>query len=195
MKKIIFASNNPHKLIEVRRIFDKYKVLSLKEIGFEQEIVEDGLTFEENALIKARTVMDYVKTHLKFTYGVLADDSGLSVEVLGGAPGVYSARYAGDGDDEHNNDKLLSVLDGEKNRKAKFICCMVYYVDKNTHFTVTGETEGEILYKREGKNGFGYDPIFFSYDLNKSMGIASDEEKNSVSHRSRALKEIVKFIK
>lgn len=188
-KIIVLASGNKGKIKEISEMLPQYTVKGYKEFGLDFEIEETGETYYENAFIKAKTVSE------KLNLPALADDSGLSVEVLGGAPGVYSARYAGDGDDEHNNDKLLSVLDGEKNRKAKFICCMVYYVDKNTHFTVTGETEGEILYKREGKNGFGYDPIFFSYDLKKSMGIASDEEKNSVSHRSRALKEIVKFIK
>ena len=188
-KIIVLASGNKGKIKEISEMLPQYTVKGYKEFGLDFEIEETGETYYENAFIKAKTISE------KLNLPALADDSGLSVEVLGGAPGVYSARYAGDGDDEHNNDKLLSVLDGEKNRKAKFICCMVYYVDKNTHFTVTGETEGEILYKREGKNGFGYDPIFFSYDLNKSMGIASDEEKNSVSHRSRALKEIVKFIK
>ena len=188
-KIIVLASGNKGKIKEISEMLPQYTVKGYKEFGLDFEIEETGETYYENAFIKAKTVSE------KLNLPALADDSGLSVEVLGGAPGVYSARYAGDGDDEHNNDKLLSVLNGKKNRKAKFICCMVYYVDKNTHFTVTGETEGEILYKREGKNGFGYDPIFFSYDLNKSMGIASDEEKNSVSHRSRALKEIVKFIK
>ena len=188
-KIIVLASGNKGKIKEISEMLPQYTVKGYKEFGLDFEIEETGETYYENAFIKAKTVSE------KLNLPALADDSGLSVEVLGGAPGVYSARYAGDGDDEHNNDKLLSVLDGEKNRNAKFICCMVYYVDKNTHFTVTGETEGEILYKREGKNGFGYDPIFFSYDLDKSMGIASDEEKNSVSHRSRALKEIVKFIK
>ena len=135
------------RLKEISEMLPQYTVKGYKEFGLDFEIEETGETYYENAFIKAKTVSE------KLNLPALADDSGLSVEVLGGAPGVYSARYAGDGDDEHNNDKLLSVLDGEKNRKAKFICCMVYYVDKNTHFTVTGETEGEILYKREGKNG------------------------------------------
>ena len=188
-KVIVLASGNKGKIREISEMLPDYTVKGYKEFGFDEEIDETGTTYFENAFIKAKTVSK------KLNLPALADDSGLSVEVLDGAPGVYSARYAGDGDDEHNNDKLLAVLDGKENRKAKFICCMVYYVSDNEYYTVTGETEGEILLKREGKNGFGYDPIFFSYDLKKSMGIATDEEKNSVSHRSRALKEIVKFIK
>ena len=188
-KVIVLASGNKGKIKEIAEMLPQYTVKGYKEFGLDFEIDETGETYFENAFIKAKTVSE------KLNLPALADDSGLSVDVLNGAPGVYSARYAGDGVDEHNNDKLLSVLEGEKNRKAKFICCMVYYVSDKEFYTVTGETEGEILFRREGKNGFGYDPIFFSYDLNKSMGIASDEEKNSVSHRSRALKEIVKFIK
>ena len=188
-KIIVLASGNKGKIKEISEMLSEYTVKGYKEFGLDFEIEETGETYFENAFIKAKAVSE------KLNLPALADDSGLSVDVLDGAPGVYSARYAGDGDDEHNNDKLLSVLEGEKNRKAKFICCMVYYRSDKEFYTVTGETEGEILTKREGKNGFGYDPIFFSYDLRKSMGIATDEEKNSVSHRSRALKEIVKFIK
>ena len=188
-KIIVLASGNKGKIKEISEMLPEYTVKGYKEFGLDFEIEETGETYFENAFIKAKAVSE------KLNLPALADDSGLSVDVLDGAPGVYSARYAVDGDDEHNNDKLLSVLEGEKNRKAKFICCMVYYRSDKEFYTVTGETEGEILTKREGKNGFGYDPIFFSYDLRKSMGIATDEEKNSVSHRSRALKEIVKFIK
>ena len=188
-KIIVLASGNKGKIKEISEMLPEYTVKGYKEFGLDFEIEETGETYFENAFIKAKAVSQ------KLNLPTLADDSGLSVDVLDGAPGVYSARYAGDGDDEHNNDKILSVLEGEKNRKAKFICCMVYYRSDKEFYTVTGETEGEILTKREGKNGFGYDPIFYSYDLKKSMGIATDEEKNSVSHRSRALKEIVKFIK
>lgn len=188
-KILVLASGNKGKIREISEMLPNFTVKGYKEFGLDFEIDETGETYYENAYIKAKTVSD------KLNLPVLADDSGLSVEVLGGAPGVYSARYAGDGDDEHNNDKLLSVLENEENRKAKFICCMVYYISDKENYTVTGETEGEILRQREGKNGFGYDPIFYSYDLNKSLGVATDEEKNSISHRSRALREIVKFIK
>ena len=188
-KIIVLASGNKGKIKEISEMLPQYTVKGYKEFGLDFEIEETGETYYENAFIKAKTVSE------KLNLPALADDSGLSVEVLGGAPGVYSARYAGDGDDEHNNDKLLSVLNGKKNRKAKFICCMVYYVDKNTHFTVTGETEGEILYKREGKNGFGYDPIFLLEASDKTMAELSEDEKNEISHRGKALKEVLKYLK
>ncbi len=188
-KILVLASGNKDKIREISEMLPEFIVKGYKDFGLDFEIEETGETYFENALIKAKTVSERLKLP------ALADDSGLSVDALDGAPGVYSARYAGDGDDEHNNDKLLSVLEKEVNRKAKFICCMVYYVNDNEIHTVTGQTEGEILRAREGKNGFGYDPVFYSYDLEKSLGVATDEEKNSISHRSRALKEIVKFIK
>ena len=188
-KILVLASGNKGKIREISNMLPNFTVKGYKEFGLDFEIEENGTTYYENALIKAKTVSKILNLP------VLADDSGLSVEYLNGEPGVYSARYAGDGDDEHNNDKLLKNLEGVKDRRAKFICCMVYYVSEEENYSVTGETSGEILLEREGKNGFGYDPIFYSYDLNKSLGVATDEEKNSISHRSRALKEIVKFIK
>ena len=188
-KILVLASGNKGKIKEISEMLPNFVVKGYKEFGMDFEIEETGNTYYENAFIKAQTVSKILNLP------VLADDSGLSVEVLNGEPGVYSARYAGDGIDEHNNDKLLKNLEGEKNRKAKFICCMVYYVNEKEHYTVEGQTEGEILFERKGNNGFGYDPIFYSYDLKKSLGVASDEEKNYISHRSRALKEIVKYIK
>lgn len=188
-KILVLASGNKGKIREISNMLPNFTVKGYKEFGLDFEIEENGTTYYENAFIKAKTVSKILNLP------VLADDSGLSVEYLNGEPGVYSARYAGDGDDEHNNDKLLKNLEGVKDRRAKFICCMVYYVSEEENYSVTGETSGEILLEREGKNGFGYDPIFYSYDLNKSLGVATDEEKNSISHRSRALKEIVKFIK
>ncbi|MBQ7339634.1 MAG: RdgB/HAM1 family non-canonical purine NTP pyrophosphatase [Clostridia bacterium] len=188
-KILVLASGNKGKIREISNMLPNFIVKGYKEFGLDFEIEENGATYYENAFIKAKTVSKILNLP------VLADDSGLSVDYLNGEPGVYSARYAGDGDDEHNNDKLLKNLEGITDRKAKFICCMVYYVSEEENYSVTGETSGEILYKREGKSGFGYDPIFYSYDLNKSLGVATDEEKNSISHRSRALKEIVKFIK
>ena len=188
-KTLVLASANKGKIKEIAEMLPNFIVKGYKEFGLDFEIEENGTTYYENALIKAKTVSKILNLP------VLADDSGLSVEALNGEPGVYSARYAGDGNDEHNNDKLLKNLEGKTNRKAKFICCMVYFVSDEENYSVTGETEGEILEKRDGTNGFGYDPIFFSYDLKKSLGVASDQEKNSISHRSRALSGIIKFIK
>lgn len=186
-KRIIVATGNANKLREISEMLPNAEVLGYKSF-FDGEIEETGDTFYENALIKAKTVAEKLKC------SVLADDSGLCVNALGGAPGVFSARYAGDGDDEHNNDLVLKNMEGVTDRRASFVCCMVYYSASGDILTATGEVKGEILPRRQGRNGFGYDPLFFSYELGKSMGIATAEEKNSVSHRGRALREIAKKI-
>ncbi len=180
MDKIVVASGNKGKLREIAQILDKNEIVGYKEY-LDIEIEENGNSFYENALIKAKTVSEALGLP------ALSDDSGICVEALDGAPGIYSARYAGDGDDEHNNQKLLKELQGKKNRNAKFVSCVVMYYPDGTIISALGETEGVILEKAEGEHGFGYDPIFFSKDLNKSFGIATEEEKNSVSHRARAL--------
>lgn len=162
------------------------EILTLSEAGLDIDIEETGKTFAENAFIKAKTVRDLAGL------AALADDSGLEVEALDGAPGVYSARYAGeDQNDKNNIKKLLRVLDGQKNRKASFttVLCLAYPSGEVVY--AEGKTEGVILEEEQGENGFGYDPIFFSSDLNKSFGQATDEEKNSVSHRGRALKALL----
>ncbi|MBQ9485864.1 MAG: RdgB/HAM1 family non-canonical purine NTP pyrophosphatase [Clostridia bacterium] len=187
-KKILIASANAHKIKEIAQILPDYEVLGYKTLA-DVEIEETGTTFEENAVIKAKTVWQTLKIP------ALADDSGICVNALGGAPGVYSARYAGDGDDEHNNDLLLKNLQGETDRSAKYVCCMAYCSEKGDVLCATGETKGRILCERVGKNGFGYDSIFYSEELDKPMGLASAAEKNSVSHRARALKEIITKIK
>ena len=186
-KTIILASGNAHKIREIAQMLPEYEIKGYKEFA-DCEIEETGTTFYENALIKAKTVSEKLK------YAALADDSGICVDILGGAPGIYSARYAGDGDDEHNNDLLLKNMRGKTDRRAKFVCCMVYCAKNGDILSAFGEVKGEILTERKGKNGFGYDPIFYSYELAKPMGIATAEEKNSVSHRHRALREIIKKI-
>ena len=186
-KRIILASGNKHKIGEIAAMLPYYEIVGYKDF-IDCEIEETGETFYENALIKAKTVAETLKMP------ALADDSGICVDALNGAPGVYSARYAGDGNDEHNNDLLLKNMEGKTDRKAKFVCCMVYCSEKGDILSAFGEVKGEILTERQGKNGFGYDPIFYSYELAKPMGIATPEEKNSVSHRHRALAEIIKKI-
>lgn len=183
MKKLVLASNNKGKLNEIRAILaGKYEVLSLSDCGVSVDPDETGKTFEENALIKAKAVFDCV--HMP----VISDDSGLVVYSLGGEPGIYSARYAGDEhSDSANNAKLLKNLEGESDRSAAFVCCAVYYDGKNV-VSAEGRVEGEILFAPEGDGGFGYDPLFYSTELNKSFGVASFDEKNSVSHRARAFK-------
>lgn len=183
MKTLIVASGNKGKLKEIEAILGKfYKIVPMAEIGFTSDIEENGLTFYDNALIKAKTVAEAVKMD------VLADDSGLMVDALNGAPGVYSARYAGmHGNDKLNRDTLLKNLSGETNRKAKFVSSVVLYTQDGNVYSGYGETIGDILFEEVGSNGFGYDCIFNSRDLNKSFGLATAEEKNRVSHRYRAL--------
>lgn len=188
-QRIVLASGNLHKIKEISDMLPEFEVVGYKELGFDFEIEENGKTFYENALIKAKAVSDALKLP------ALADDSGICVEALNGKPGIYSARYAGDGIDEHNNELLLKNMQGEKNRNAKFVCCMVFYQPNGEIITATGETHGKILDKCYGENGFGYDPLFFSDDLNISLGIASSEEKNKISHRYRAIKALREKLK
>lgn len=191
--KLIVATNNAHKLKEIKSILggEFEEILSLKEAGAELKAEENGSTFEENAIIKARGVGTS-------SMAVLADDSGLCVEVLGGAPGVKSARYASEGeenaDDASNRRKLLKEMEGKEERKAKFVCA-VALVSGEELYTAEGETEGRILTDEKGERGFGYDSIFYSDELGKSFGEAEEEEKNGVSHRGRALKKLLEKLK
>ena len=190
MKKLVVASGNKGKIKEIKNILGGiYEVIPMAELGFNDDVEETGSTFFENALIKAKTVS------IALNADALADDSGLVVDALNGAPGIYSARYAG----EHGNDKLnrvllLKNLKNEENRKAKFVSSVVLYKTDGTYLSGYGETLGTILYEEDGENGFGYDCIFKSDDLGVSFGIASFEDKNKVSHRFRALQDLYKKI-
>ncbi len=186
---LVIASGNKHKIKEISEMLSEYNVVGYKDLGFDFEIEEDGPTFFENALIKAKAVSKALNLP------ALADDSGICVDALDGMPGIYSARYAGDGIDEHNNELLLKNMQGISNRKAKFVCCMVFYEPNGNITTALGETHGEILHKTEGENGFGYDPLFFSDDLKKCLGVASAEEKNTISHRFRVLQSLKEKLK
>ncbi len=184
-EKIIVASSNSHKIAEIGSIFDGVGLISMSEAGFAGEIEENGKTFAENALIKARTV----SVALGCAYPVLADDSGLCVDALGGAPGIYSARFSGGGD-AANRALLLQKLRGQDDRKAHFSCAVCLCFPDGTYICGEGATYGNILYEERGSGGFGYDSLFLSDDLKKSFGEASPEEKNGVSHRFRALKDL-----
>jgi len=193
MKKIVLASNNRHKINEVKEIFDDIEILTLSDIGYDEEIEETGLTFFANALIKAQTVSKYLKEN-GLNYDVLADDSGLCCEALDLAPGIYSARYAGEhGDSQANRDKLLVELK-DKNRKAYFLCTIVLYRIDDSYITKEGRTYGKIINEERGNKDFGYDCIFLSDDLGKTFGEATSVEKNKVSHRYRALEQLKKEI-
>ena len=188
MKELILASNNAHKVEEIKSILSDYNILTLKDINFTDEIIEDGLTFEENALIKARTISKYSgKT-------AIADDSGLSVELLDGRPGVYSARYSKEKTDAKNIEKVLSELDGKKSN-AKFVSVIALVKPDGTEFTFRGECHGEIISEQRGNNGFGYDPIFYVPSLEKTFAELSSDEKNSISHRKESLEKFSNFLK
>lgn len=187
----VLASNNAHKLEEIRAMLaDKFgHVCSLAEVGIHTDIEETGTTFEENAFIKAQTIFDM----LGGKYAVLADDSGLCVEALGGAPGVYSARYAGEPcDDAKNNALLLKNLhaleeNAPKNRNAYFASVVAAVFPDGRKISGEGRVSGEILDEYRGTGGFGYDPLFYCTELGKTFGQAEMSEKNTVSHRARAL--------
>lgn len=188
MQKLVIATSNKGKLKEIKEMLGgMYEIVSMKDVGFNAEIEETGETFEENSLLKAKAVYDFC--HLPS----LADDSGLMVDALNGAPGVYSARYAGeDHSDKANRQKLLKELSDVSLRTAKFVSVITLIDENEDVFVGIGETKGEITREERGENGFGYDSLFFSYDLQKTFGQATDEEKNEVSHRSRALADLTK---
>lgn len=196
MKTLVFASNNAHKLEEIRAILgNKFDVKSLKDIGCNVDIPETGTTFRENALQKAR----YVKEH--FGFDCFADDSGLQVEALGGEPGVYSARYAvkngrqvtvGNKDDA-NMDVLLEKLAGEENRKACFRTCIALIYEGETHF-FDGVVEGHIITEKRGDGGFGYDPLFVPDGYEKTFAEMGNEVKNNISHRAKAVEKLAEFL-
>ena len=193
MKTIIFASNNQHKLEEVRRIFKLYKVLSLRDIGFTGDIVENGYSFQDNAMIKARAVMDFIKKNNLKEFAVVSDDSGLCVKALNYEPGIMSARYSGGGD-EANRQKLLSKLITIQDRTAYFQCFAVLLMPDGTSYVADGKTYGLITKEKIGDDSFGYDCIFWSDKLRKTFGQAKPEEKDSVSHRAIAMQKIKDYI-
>ncbi len=184
--KVVVASHNKHKLAELQRLLscriEGIELLSLSDVGLDGEIVEDGATFSDNALIKARFAA-------ASGYIGIGDDSGLCVDALGGAPGVYSARYAGvDGDDAANNAKLLAELDGKADRSAKFVCTIAcVFPDGREPVVVSGEVRGEILKEFRGKVGFGYDPLFYVKEKGLTFAEMDSDEKNAISHRGRAI--------
>lgn len=189
---LVLASHNKKKITELRELLsdisDKIEVISADDVGV-HEIEEDGNSFEENSMKKAKAVA-------KEGRWAIADDSGLEVDYLGGAPGIYSARYSGGGDEENIN-KLLRELDGvpEEKRSARFVCCVSVISPSGESWTVRGECEGVILEERRGDNGFGYDPVFFIPSFSKSFAELTHEEKNSVSHRGNAMRKVHELLK
>lgn len=187
--ELVIASNNRHKVSEIKKILSgKFgKIYSMSEIGIDVDPAETATDFLGNARIKALAVAALTDK------AVLADDSGLEVEALGGRPGVYSARYAGEPvSDERNNEKLLREMSNVPDRSARFVTTMVLLLPDRREIVGVGEVKGAITRQKQGTNGFGYDPLFYAYELGKTFGEASDDEKNAVSHRSRALAELLK---
>ncbi len=184
---IVLSSHNKKKITELYTLlseagFENIRVLSLSDIGYTDEIVEDGDSFEENAMIKAKAPAGS---------GIItvADDSGLCVDALDGAPGIYSARYSGeDADDRRNNEKLLRELGNKDDRNAKFVSVVACVMPDGSSFTVRGECPGVILDSPRGENGFGYDPLFYIPSFDKTFAELSADEKNSISHRGVAMR-------
>lgn len=189
MKKFVFATNNEHKLEEVKALLgDKIELLSMKDINCSTDIPETESTLEGNALLKAR----YIYEH--YHINCFADDTGLEVEALNGAPGVYSARYAGE---EHNSEanmkKLLHELEGVENRKAQFRTIFALIIEGKEHL-FEGIVKGEIIRQRRGNAGFGYDPIFLPEGCTQTFAEMGNEQKNSISHRAKAAGKLCKFL-
>ena len=192
IEEIVLATGNKGKLREFKGLLGGVfgNIVSLNDFESPPEVVEDGETFRENALKKARAIASYSGIP------ALADDSGLEVEALGGRPGVYSARYAGEGaTDRDNINKLLAELRGTGNRKARFVCFLALVTPEGKEITAEGKCEGVILTEPRGEGGFGYDPVFFLPEYNKTMAEIAPELKNKISHRARACESLAKLLR
>ncbi len=192
-KEAVIASGNQHKIQEFKQMLEPlgFKVYSMKEMNINGEVEETGTDFPSNALLKAKYVAQFVKDKIVF-----ADDSGLEIHALNGFPGIYSHRFMEDKSYKEKNEAIIKKLEGIENKDANYTCAiaLVNFNGKEDKVFV-GKTQGYILDKIDGEGGFGYDPIFYSYELNKSFGKATPEEKNSISHRSKALKQMMEYIK
>ncbi|MBD8026311.1 XTP/dITP diphosphatase [Ureibacillus sp. Re31] len=188
MKQVVVATKNKGKAKDFEALFTPlgYEVVTMFEVAPDLEIEETGTTFEENAILKAETLSEQLGKL------VIADDSGLAVDALGGEPGVYSARYAGDHDDEANIVKVLEKLQGvpDEKRTARFCCALAIAGPNIDTYTVFGTCEGVILHEKRGTNGFGYDPIFFVPELGRAMAELTPEEKGAISHRGNAIRKL-----
>jgi len=188
MKNLVFATNNPNKLKEIRNAVSDFKIISLNELNINEDIPETGNTLQENALQKASYIFN------KTGENCFADDTGLEIQALNNQPGVYSARYAGENcNPEDNIQKVLSKLDGKKNRKATFKTVITLILNNKTYF-FEGEVKGIILEEKNGDKGFGYDPIFKPNGFDVSFAQMSTQQKNEISHRGLAVKKLVEFL-
>lgn len=189
---IVLATGNPHKVVEYRKMLPEFHIITLHDLGFNDDVEETGTTFAENAMIKAQAAYDFLQKHPleDSQYVIIGEDGGLIVDALDGAPGVYSGRYAGEPvNNAANRAKLLRELSG-KPRSAMFSCTIaIIFPDGHTE-TVVGETTGEITESEKGDSGFSYDAVFYSHELGKTFGEATEDEKNRVSHRGRAIQKL-----
>lgn len=188
--KIILATYNKHKLYEISKLLESLNIelLSLEDIGYKEEIIEDGKSFIENALIKAETIYN------KYKMPTLADDSGICINALDGKPGIHSARFAGENtSSEEKNRIIVEMLKGFGDRRAHYTCALAY-VDAQEKFVVEKYCHGEIIDKEKGEEGFGYDPIFYIPAYNRTLAEISLDEKNKISHRGQAFREFKKHI-
>ncbi|BDF58161.1 hypothetical protein CE91St36_09780 [Christensenellaceae bacterium] len=191
MSKLIIATNNQGKVKEIKAILGGFydEILSLKDAGIVADVVEDGKTFHENAAKKAIEISRMVSGD------VLADDSGLCVDVLDGAPGIYSARFSGeDANDEKNNQKLLELVRDQANRAARFVCALVLANGGREKLYVEEYAEGRIIDEPRGENGFGYDPLFYVEEYGQTFAQIPAEVKNKISHRAKALDKLKKEV-
>lgn len=194
MRKIIFATGNEEKMREIREILASLpvEVLSMKEAGIQADIIEDGKTFEENAVIKAKAIAQLSEKI------VLADDSGLVIDYLNGEPGIYSARYMGEDTSYRiKNENLIQRLEGvpDEERTARFVCAIAAAFPDGTVLTTEGTVEGRIGYEEKGENGFGYDPIFYLPEYGCTTAQLTEEKKNEISHRGKALRKMVEKLR
>lgn len=188
----IIATNNKDKVREIKTILKGHNVISQKEAGLSIEAVEDGTTFRENALIKARSLKEFTD------YAIIADDSGIMVDYLDGAPGIYSARFAGEECTPRDcNDKMLRELKGVpfEKRGAHYVCCMALILPNGEEHTFEGTCDGYIIDEERGTNGFGYDPMFYVPQIDMTFGEAPDDVKHRMSHRYFALLKLSEFVK
>jgi XTP/dITP diphosphohydrolase len=191
--KIIFASANKNKIKEIKALLpESFELLGLEDIGITEDIPEPGTTIKENSFLKAEYVLDFLKQKNE-TVAVFADDSGLEVEALDSAPGVYSARYAGiPKNDANNNKKLLEELKLVTDRKARFVTVITLIINGEVHY-FEGEIKGTIAFEGRGTNGFGYDPLFIPQGYRSTFAELDAEVKNTISHRANAVKKLIAF--
>jgi XTP/dITP diphosphohydrolase len=194
MLPLLIATNNQGKVEEIKKILEELnvKVVSLKDVGIEIEIEENGNSFQENALIKAQEVAKLTKDYL-----VISDDSGLVIDYLDGKPGIYSARFAGDMPQNDRNNLILTMLQGVsmEKRTARFVCSIAIAKPDGTFNTVEGECDGYIDFESKGTNGFGYDPIFYVQEYDMTFGEMNTDIKNKISHRGKALEQLKEYLK